>query len=70
MRVTVNEPALLTDLMSSFGRGRCPARRVDERTIDVIHREATDAREARVEVSFFLRAWGLKHPGVDAVLVA
>jgi hypothetical protein len=38
--------------------------RVDDETVDVIHPDATDAREARTELGFFLRAWQSRHPEV------
>jgi hypothetical protein len=42
--------------------------RVDDETVDVIHPDATDAREARTELGFFLRAWQSRHPEVDLTI--
>jgi hypothetical protein len=59
MRIHVND-AVVGDLL----RGGCVPARVDDETVDVIHPDATDAREARTELGFFLRAWQSRHPEV------
>ena len=66
MRVHVNDAACVDALVGELLRGGCVPARVDEETVDVIHPDAADAREARTELGFFLRAWQARHP--EAVL--
>ena len=69
MRVRISEPRLLPQLVESLTRGDCVTVRVDETTCEVMHREALDEREARLELTFFLRAWAGAHADVRAELV-
>jgi hypothetical protein len=64
MRVHVNDAACVDALVGDLLRGGCVPARVDDETVDVIHPDATDAREARTELGFFLRAWQSRHPEV------
>jgi hypothetical protein len=41
---------------------------VGEGTLEVIHPHAHDAKEARTELGFFLRAWQRAHPQVDVTV--
>ena len=70
MRVRISEPKLLPQLIESLLRGDCAARPVDETTCEVVHGAASDEREARIELTFFLRAWVAQHANVRAELVA
>jgi hypothetical protein len=70
MRVHVSDPSVITDLVISLLKGDCVPELVAECTVDVIHPYAVDDKEARVEISFFLRAWKSKHYGIDVALVA
>ena len=64
MRVHVSDPSFLAALVEDLLRGGCVPSRVDYETVDVIHPDAVDAREAQTELRFFLRAWQSRHPGV------
>jgi hypothetical protein len=66
--VHVDRPELLEDLIASFRRGGCPTRRTGPRSCLVDHAAALDEDEARIEVTFFLRAWRARHGGVRALL--
>jgi hypothetical protein len=55
--------------VESLTRGDCATVRVDDVTCEVVHREALDEHEARVELTFFLRAWAGTHPEVRAEIV-
>lgn len=70
MRVRISEPRLLPLLVESLTRGDCLTVPVDDSTCDVLHQEALDEREARLELVFFLRAWAGGYPDVRAELVA
>jgi hypothetical protein len=69
MRIRISEPRLLPQLLESLRRGDCLALPVDDATCEVVHEDARDEREARVELQFFVRAWAGAHPDVRAELV-
>jgi hypothetical protein len=66
--VHVDRPDLLEDLIASFERSGCAARRTGPRSCAVDLARATDEPEARAELAFFLRAWRARHGGVRALL--
>jgi hypothetical protein len=68
LTVHVNRAELLDDLVASFRTSGCTARRIGLRSCEVEHTAAYDENEARVEVTFFLRAWLLRHPLARASL--
>ena len=70
MRVRISEANLLSQLVESLRSGDCVARAIDETTCEVVHTTASDEREARIELLFFLRAWAGQHANVRAELVA
>jgi hypothetical protein len=60
---------LVDDLVDALRLGGCLAWRTGLRTCRVEHVAALDEQEARVEVAFFLRAWGARLDGAQASLV-
>jgi hypothetical protein len=66
--VEITQPALLPDLISGLERSGCAADPVAPSACQVRGLGATDAEEQRVELAFFLRAWQLGHPGVEATI--
>jgi hypothetical protein len=68
--ISISDPRLLHDLIDSFLKNDCVAHAVGMRLCQVIHVHADDPEQARVEVTFFLRSWQLRHPGVTAELHA
>ena len=68
LQVRLSEPAQLPDLVDSFLRNECIAYAVADDSCVVIHVHANHADEALREVSFFVRAWQLGHPGIAAVI--
>ena len=68
LTVYVSRADLVEDLVASFRRGGCAARRTGPRSCSVDHAAAVDDREARIEVAFFLRAWRTRHGRVRALL--
>jgi hypothetical protein len=70
MLVHVNDPAALKSLVDSLLRADCSCRRTSDQTIHVAHPTAVDEREARLELSFFLKAWAAQHPRVRLSFVA
>lgn len=69
MRIRVSEPRLLPHMVDSLVRGECVPTPVDPCTCDVVYPVAADEHEARLELTFFLRAWAGRHPGTRAELV-
>jgi hypothetical protein len=70
MEIHVSHPAVVDDLIAAFREGDCVAVRSGMRAFVVHHLRAADEREARVEITFFLRAWEQQHAGVEATLVS
>ena len=64
LKVHVSDSACLDALVGDLLQGGCVPARVDDETVEVIHPEAADSREARTELGFFLRAWQSRHPEV------
>jgi hypothetical protein len=64
MKVHLSDSSFLGHLMDDLLRGGCIASRVEADTVVVKHPDAADAREAQLELHFFLRAWEFRHPGV------
>ena len=65
MKVYVSDSSCLVELVRDLIRGGCIPQALDEGTLEVFHPDAPTAHEARTELTFFLRAWRLKHPEVD-----
>jgi hypothetical protein len=68
LTVHVNRAELVEDLVGSFRRSGYTAKRTGPWTCAVVHEDALDEQEARVEVAFFLRAWGARHHRAQALL--
>jgi hypothetical protein len=68
LRIDVNDEELLADLMGALARHGCLTNRIAPNACRVVCPRARDAREARLEVGFFIRAWQAHHPGVEAIL--
>lgn len=65
MKVHLSDPSSLPELVDDLLRGGCVLSTVGEGTLEVIHPDAHDAKEARTELGFFLRAWQSAHPQVE-----
>ena len=68
VRVAISEPRLLADLVRSLERGACTIRELSDRAFEITAVEDGDVADARLEVEFFLRAWGAAHPGIDLLV--
>jgi hypothetical protein len=68
LTVHLNRADLVDDLVAAFRASGCAARRIGLRSCAVEHAAAYDDNEARVEVTFFVRAWQLRHPVARASL--
>jgi hypothetical protein len=68
MKVHISDSSCLVELVHDLLRGGCVPRAVDEETLEVVHPDAHTAAVARMELTFFLRAWQSRHPDVDVRL--
>ena len=68
LTVHVNRPDVVDDLVASLRRSGCGAWRIGPYSCTVRHEAAVDEREARTEVTFFLRAWEARHHFVCALV--
>jgi hypothetical protein len=68
MRVHLSDSSLLGALTEDLLRGGCVPSAAGDGALDVIQPDARDAREARLELTFFLRAWQSRHPEVEVSL--
>jgi hypothetical protein len=66
LTVHVNRPELVDDLVGALRKSGCWARRTGPWSCTVEHLAAVDETEARVEVTFFLRAWQARHACAQA----
>ena len=65
VRIQLDDPGLLPDLLACLGRDAI-AERIGENELDVSLVNSMTAEEAEVELTLRLRVWQLAHP--DAVL--
>jgi hypothetical protein len=68
MKLELSDEALLVEIMGALARHGCLTNRVAPRACRIVYPLAADAREAWLEVGFFIRAWQGQHPGVSASL--
>jgi hypothetical protein len=68
LTVEITQPALLPDLISGLERSGCVADRVAPSACRVRAVGGANGTEERLELAFFLRAWQLNHPGVEATI--
>ncbi|HEY7207148.1 MAG TPA: hypothetical protein VH416_02815 [Gaiellaceae bacterium] len=69
MRVRLSDADYLPRLERSLRAAGCVPFKLDGETIHVAHPEAADPVEAEVELHFFVRAWQLEHPAVEALVL-
>lgn len=69
VRIRLQDPALLDELVAAFRAAECACQRESDDTCVVAHMAGADEREQHLELVFFLRAWALQHGGVESVVV-
>jgi hypothetical protein len=67
--IRVSRPEVILELVEHLRSGGLRAVRVGSEACLVSDVRATEERRARIELSFFLRAWQATHPGLDVSLV-
>ena len=68
MKVEITDGKLLTELVDALMRSGCRANPTTRSACDVVHPLASSEHEALLEIAFFVRAWQLHHPGVEATV--
>jgi hypothetical protein len=68
LQLELSDADLLAEVMGALSRNGCLTNRINPKVCRVVYLRASDAREAWVEVGFFIRAWQIHHPGVEAIL--
>lgn len=66
--VEITQAVLLPELMTGLADCGCRAESVTPCTCRVVQPDASSPEQARVELDFFLRAWEMRHPGVEAAV--
>lgn len=69
LRIRITDPALRSDLVQSLEEADCSAVQLPDGSVEVTHQRAANAREAHLELAFFVRAWQLKYSRVVAEFV-
>jgi hypothetical protein len=65
MRIRISDPELLSDLVASLTRARCPVERVGDDGVDIgSPSPLLTSDQARKEIGLYLVLWRVKHPGV------
>ena len=68
LQVRIDDPACLDELVSMLTLNGCVAERIADDACLVIHVFAGHGEEALRELEFFVGAWKLGHPGLEAVV--
>jgi hypothetical protein len=68
MRLELSDEKLLGELIGVLARHGCLADQIAPNVCRIVYPRAWTAREAQLELRFFVRAWQTNHPGVTAVL--
>jgi hypothetical protein len=68
LRLELSDEQLLSELMGALARQGCFAGLVAPNVCRIVCPGGWTVREARLEIGFFVRAWQVRHPGVEAVL--
>jgi hypothetical protein len=66
----LSDEDLLGELMGALALLGCLTDRIGPNVCRVVTPPSWTAREARLEIALFVRAWQGRHPGVEALLTA
>jgi len=68
MKLELSDEKLLGELMGVLAGHGCRADQIAPNVCRIVYPRAWTARDAQLELTFFVRAWQVNHPGVRAVL--
>jgi hypothetical protein len=69
MRIQINKPALLDDLVGFLSSRGCVAEVVGERELDVFCVSSARYDNVRMELDLYLQLWRAVHPESEASIV-
>jgi hypothetical protein len=69
MRIRLTDPALLRDLADFLRRAECAVEQANNNELEVGIPGASDAAQARREISIYVATWQPRNPGIDAQIV-
>jgi hypothetical protein len=69
IQIRLNDAAALEELRATLAASDYSTARVDAATLLITHPLSIDEDEARVALAFYLKAWAITHPGVEAELI-
>ena len=68
LQLELSDEDFLAEIMGALSRNGCLTHQVTPKLCRVVYPRAWDAREEWLAIGFFIRAWQVHHPGVQAVL--
>jgi hypothetical protein len=66
----LSDEDLLGELMGALADQGCLTDRIGPTACRIVTPHGWTAREARLEIGLFVRAWQARHPGLEAVLIS
>jgi hypothetical protein len=69
MRIRLSDPFHVDELDASLRKAEIVSVRADDSTLVVLHPLALDESEAEIELTFFVKAWCARRPGLQFELV-
>ena len=66
----LSDEDLLGELMGALADQGCLTDRIGPTACRIVTPRGWTAREARLEIGLFVRAWQARHPGLDPVLIS
>ena len=68
LQLELSDADHLAEIMGALSSNGCLTNRITPKVCRVVYPGASDSREAWLEIGFFVRAWQVHHPGVEAIL--
>jgi hypothetical protein len=68
LKLELSDERLLGELMGALAHQGCLTDRIAPNACRLVTPRGWTAREARIEIGLFVRAWQARHPGVKAVV--
>ena len=69
MRIRLSDPFHVDDLDASLRHAEIVSVRTDDATLVVLHPLALDESEAKIELTFFVKAWCARRPELQFEIV-
>lgn len=70
MRIKLSDPGHANELDAALRDAEIVSVRADDSTLVVLHPLAVDEREERIELTFFVKAWGARRPELQIELLS